>query len=64
LGYAPPKHVVERYAQLAIKTPMDVFEKIFDTLAEGELAIKTAGSSSQKETLLFSILIKIKSFLG
>jgi len=64
VGYAPPKHVVERYAKLAIKTPIDVFEKIFDTLAEGEIAIKTAGSSSQKETLLFSILIKIKSFLG
>ncbi|WOE70937.1 DNA polymerase III subunit delta [Hydrogenimonas thermophila] len=64
LGYSPPKHVVERYAKLAIKTPMDVFEKVFDTLAEGEIAIKTAGNSSQKETLLFSILIKIKSFLG
>ena len=64
LGYSPPKHIVDRYAQLAIKTPMDVFEKIFDTLAEGEIAIKTAGNSSQKETLLFSILIKIKSFLG
>jgi len=64
LGYSPPKHVVERYAKLAIKTPMDVFEKVFDTLAEGEIAMKTAGNSSQKETLLFSILIKIKSFLG
>jgi len=64
LGYSPPKHVVERYAKLAIKTPIDVFEKIFDTLSVGELAMKTASSSSQKETLLFSILIKIKSFLG
>ena len=64
LGFTPPKYVVDRYAQLAIKTPMDIFEKIFDTLAEGEIAIKTAGNSSQKETLLFSVLIKIKSFLG
>jgi len=64
LGFTPPKHIVDRYAKLAIKTPIDVFEKIFDTLAVGEIAMKTANSPSQKETLLFSILIKIKSFLG
>jgi len=64
LGYAPPKYVVERYAKLAIKIPMEIFEKIFDTIAVGEIAMKKAGSSSQKETLFFSILIKIKSFFG
>jgi len=63
LGYSPPKYVVERYARLAIKTPIDVFEKIFDVIAVGEIAIKTTENSNQKETLLFSVLIKIKSFL-
>jgi len=64
LGYSPPKHVVERFASVAIKIPMDIYEKIFDTLAEGELLIKRAGNINQKETILFSILIEIKSFLG
>ena len=64
LGYSPPKSVVERFASIAIKIPMDTYEKIFDTLAEGELLIKRAGNLNQKETILFSILIKIKSFLG
>ncbi|WP_456382860.1 DNA polymerase III subunit delta [Hydrogenimonas sp.] len=64
LGYRLPRQLEQRRAQLAVKIPLPLFERIFDTLAEGELAIKTAGGSSQKETLLLSILIKIKSFLG
>ncbi len=64
LGYAPPKHLVDRYATLALKISTENFEKIVDTLAKGELSIKRAGNTSQKETLLFSTLIKIKSFLG
>ncbi|BBG65421.1 hypothetical protein NNO_0718 [Hydrogenimonas sp.] len=64
LGYRLPKPLEQQRAQLAARIPTDRFEKIFDALAEGELAVKTAGSSSQKETLLLSTLIKIKSFLG
>ncbi len=64
LGYAPPRQLVERYAALAVKIAPETFEKILDTLAQGELQIKRAGNASQKETLLFSILIKIKSYLG
>ena len=64
LGYRLPRQLEEQRAQLAVKIPLPLFEKILDTLAEGELAIKTAGGSGQKETLLLSILIKIKSFLG
>ncbi|BDY12272.1 DNA polymerase III subunit delta [Hydrogenimonas cancrithermarum] len=64
LGYNPPRQLVEQHARLAVKIPLHLFEKIFDTLAEGELAIKAAGGLSQKETILFGILIKIKSFLG
>jgi DNA polymerase-3 subunit delta len=62
LGYTPPKRLVEQYARLAVKIPLSTFEKIFDALAEGELAIKKAGSA-QRETLLLATLIKIKSFL-
>ncbi|WP_201353567.1 DNA polymerase III subunit delta [Hydrogenimonas urashimensis] len=64
LGYRLPKQLETQRAQLAVKIPLPLFEKIFDALAAGEIAIKTAGGSSQKETLLLSILIKIKSFLG
>jgi len=64
LGYRLPRQLEQQRAQLAIKIPLPLFDRIFDALAEGELAIKTAGGSSQKETLLLSILIKIKSFLG
>ncbi len=63
LGYRLPKPIEQQRAQLAARIPPATFEKIFDILAEGELAIKSAGSS-QKETLLLSTLIKIKSFLG
>ncbi|WP_457598690.1 DNA polymerase III subunit delta [Hydrogenimonas sp.] len=64
LGYRLPKPIEQQRAQLAARISPEGFEKIFDALAEGELAIKTAGASSQKETLLLSTLIKIKSFLG
>ncbi len=64
LGYRLPKHIEQQRAQLAARIAPESFEKIFDALAEGELAMKTAGGTSQKETLLLSTLIKIKSFLG
>lgn len=64
LGYRLPKHIEQQRAQLAVKISSEKFEKIFDTLAECELLIKSAGGSAQKETLLLSSLIKIKSFLG
>ena len=64
LGYRLPRQLETQRAQLAVKIPLPLFSKIFDTLAEGEIVIKTAGGASQKETLLLSILIKIKSYLG
>ncbi len=64
LGYRLPKHIEQQRAQLAARVSTESFEKIFDALAEGELAIKTAGGSAQKDTLLLSTLIKVKSFLG
>ncbi len=64
LGYRLPKPIEQQRAQLAARISPERFEKILDTLAEGELAIKSVGASSQKETLLLATLIKIKSFLG
>ncbi len=64
LGYRLPKHLEQLRAQIAVKIAPEKFEKIFDTLAECELNIKSAGASAQKETILLSALIKIKSFLG
>ena len=64
LGYRLPKQLEQQRAQLAIKIPLPLFEKILDTLAEGELAMKAPAASGQKETLLLAILIKIKSYLG
>ncbi len=64
LGYRLPKPLEQQRAQLATKISYEKFEKIFDILAQSEIAIKTAGNSSHKETLLLCALIKIKSFLG
>ena len=64
LGYRLPKQLEEQRSQLAVKISSQLFGKILDTLAEGELAMKRPAASTQKETLLLGILIKIKSFLG
>jgi len=64
LGYRLPKQLEQQRSQLAVKIPLPLFGKILDTLAEGELAMKRPAASTQKETLLLGILIKIKSFLG
>jgi len=64
LGYRLPKPIEQQRAQIAARISTERFESIFDTLAEGEIEMKRAGGSSQKETLLLSTLIKIKSFLG
>ena len=64
LGFRLPRNVEQQRAQLAIKIPLPLFGKILDALAEGEMEMKRAGGASQKETLLLSTLIKIKSFLG
>jgi len=64
LGYRLPKQLEQQRSQLAVKISLPLFGKILDTLAEGELAMKRPAASTQKETLLLGILIKIKSFLG
>jgi len=61
LGYRLPNDILKERASTAVRIPLPLFEKIFDILADGELALKSAGASNQKETLLLSTLIKIKS---
>ncbi|WP_456450671.1 DNA polymerase III subunit delta [Hydrogenimonas sp.] len=64
LGYRLPKQLEQQRSQLAVKISLPLFGKILDALAEGELAMKAPAASTQKETLLLGVLIKIKSFLG
>ena len=64
LGYRLPRPVEEQRAKLAVRLSPALFEKIFDALADGEEAMKRPAAATQKETLFFATLIKIKSFLG
>jgi len=62
LGYKLPKPIEEQKAQLAVKVKSEALVKICQVLLEGELALKKA-SSTQKEVLLYSMLIKIQRYL-
>ncbi|WP_457596208.1 DNA polymerase III subunit delta [Hydrogenimonas sp.] len=64
LGYRLPKHLEQQRAQQALKIPRHAYERLFDILAEGELAMKRPAASAHKETLLLSILIRIKAALA
>ena len=62
LGYKLPKPIEEQKAQLALKVKSTSLLKIFEHLLESELSIKKA-SATQKEVLLYSMLIKLQSFI-
>jgi len=62
LGYKLPKNIEEQKAQLALKVKSASLLKIFEHLLEGELEMKKA-PATQREVLLYSMLIKIQSFL-
>ena len=62
LGYKLPKQIEEQKAQLALRVKSASLLKIFEHLLESELAIKKA-SSTQKEVLLYSMLIKLQAYL-
>jgi len=62
LGYKLPKPIEEQKAQLALKVKSASLLKIFEHLLESELAIKKA-PSTQKEVLLYSMLIKLQGYL-
>ncbi len=62
LGYKLPKQIEEQKAQLALKVKSAALLKIFEHLLEGELEMKKA-PATQREVLLYSMLIKIQSYL-
>ena len=62
LGFKLPKNIEEQKAQLALKVKSASLLKIFEHLLESEIAIKKA-PPTQREVLLYSMLIKIQSYL-
>ncbi len=62
LGYKLPKHIEEQKAQLALRVKSAALLKIFEHLLESELAIKKA-PATQREVLLYSMLIKLQGYL-
>ncbi|CAA6825739.1 MAG: FIG00469794: hypothetical protein [uncultured Sulfurovum sp.] len=62
LGYKLPKQIEEQKAQLALKVKSTSLLKIYEHLLTSELAIKKA-PNTQKEVLLYSMLIKLQGYL-
>jgi DNA polymerase-3 subunit delta len=62
LGYKLPKQIEDQKAQLALRVKSASLLKIFEHLLESEIAMKKA-PATQKEVLLYSMLIKIQSYL-
>lgn len=62
LGYKLPKQIEEQKAQLAIKVKSSALLKICEHLLESELRIKKA-PATQKEVLLYGMLIKLQGYL-
>ena len=62
LGYKLPKQIEDQKAQLALRVKSASLLKIFEHLLESEIAMKKA-PATQREVLLYSMLIKIQSYL-
>jgi len=62
LGYKLPKQIEDQKAQLALRVKSSALLKIFEHLLESEIAMKKA-PATQREVLLYSMLIKIQSYL-
>ena len=62
LGYKLPKQIEEQKAQLALRVKSAALLKIFEHLLESEILIKQA-SATQKEVLVYSMLIKLQGYL-
>jgi len=61
-GFLPPPQVRERKQQLALRIKSAALLKIYEHLLESEIAMKQA-PSTQREVLLYSMLIKIQQYL-
>ena len=62
LGYKLPKPIEDQKAQLALRVKSAALLKIFEHLLESEIIIKKA-PSTQKEVLLYGMLIKLQGYL-
>ncbi len=62
LGYKLPKQIEEQKAKLALRVKSASLLKIFEHLLESEIAMKKA-PATQKEVLLYSMLIKLQQYL-
>ena len=62
LGYKLPKQIEEQKAQLALRVKSASLLKIYEHLLASELAIKRA-SNTQKDVLVYSMLIKLQGYL-
>jgi DNA polymerase-3 subunit delta len=62
LGYKLPKQIEEQKAQLALRVKSASLLKIFEHLLESEIEMKKA-PATQREVLLYSMLIKIQGYL-
>lgn len=62
LGYKLPKQIEEQKAQLALRVKSAALLKIFEHLLESEILIKKA-PATQKEVLVYSMLIKLQGYL-
>ena len=61
-GFQPPAQIRERKQQLALRIKSAALLKIFEHLLESEIAMKQT-PSTQREVLLYSMLIKIQQYL-
>jgi len=62
LGYKLPKRIEDQKAQLALRVRSATLLKIFEHLLKSEMIIKKA-PSTQKEVLIYSMLIKLQGYL-
>ena len=62
LGYNPPPQIREQKQQLALKVKSTALLQIFEHLLESEISMKKA-PATQREVLLYSMLIKIQGYL-
>ncbi len=62
LGYQLPKYIEEERAYLAIKIKSSKLLKIYQTLIDAELTIKSS-SQANKTTLLYSLITNLKDIL-
>ncbi len=62
LGYKLPRHVEEEKASLAVKVPSGTLLKLYETLLEAELRLKSS-KPENREVLLYGTMIRLQNLL-